>query len=56
EKVENIVLDPKTIVSAKEGKKFKKAQYAEHQVLKREHSQKVKRLMKLNKKRAEQYM
>ncbi|GJY47474.1 hypothetical protein Tco_0436537 [Tanacetum coccineum] len=41
---------------AKEGKKFKKAQYAEHQVLKREHSQKVKRLMKLNKKRAEQYM
>ncbi|GJX68397.1 hypothetical protein Tco_0304124 [Tanacetum coccineum] len=41
---------------AKEGKKFKKAQYAEHQVLKREHSQKVKRLMKLNKKRAEQYI
>ncbi|GKD86313.1 hypothetical protein Tco_1357467 [Tanacetum coccineum] len=42
--------------SAKAGEKFKKAQDAEHQVLKREHSQKVKRLTDLNKKRAEQYM
>ncbi|GKC25751.1 hypothetical protein Tco_1027901 [Tanacetum coccineum] len=38
------------------GEKFKKAQDAEHQVLKREHSQKVKRLTELNKKRARQYM
>ncbi|GJU69656.1 hypothetical protein Tco_1255915 [Tanacetum coccineum] len=35
---------------------FKKAQDDEHQVLKREHSQKVKRLMELNKKIAEQYI
>ncbi|GJZ82405.1 hypothetical protein Tco_0647578 [Tanacetum coccineum] len=35
---------------------FKKAQDAEHQVLKREHSQKVKRLTKLNKKRDGKYM
>ncbi|GJZ67019.1 hypothetical protein Tco_0630259 [Tanacetum coccineum] len=56
EEAEKIGLDPKKIASAKAGEKFKKAQDAEHQVLKREHSQKVKRLTKLNKKRAEQYM
>nr|GEW97379.1 retrovirus-related Pol polyprotein from transposon TNT 1-94 [Tanacetum cinerariifolium] len=56
EEAEKIGLDPKKIASAKAGKKFKKAQDAEHQVLKREHSQKVKRLTELNKKRAEQYM
>ncbi|GJW62802.1 hypothetical protein Tco_0112137 [Tanacetum coccineum] len=56
EEAEKIGLDPKTIVSAKACEKFKKAQDAEHQVLKRELSQKVKRLMELNKKRDEQYM
>nr|GEV01146.1 hypothetical protein [Tanacetum cinerariifolium] len=49
-------LDPKTTVSAKASEKFKKAQDAKHQVLKSEHLQKFKRLMKLNKKKAEQYM
>ncbi|GJU00185.1 hypothetical protein Tco_1110523 [Tanacetum coccineum] len=53
EEAEKIGLDSKTIVSAQAGKKFKKAQDAEHQVLKREHSQKIKRLMELNKKKAE---
>ncbi|GJW63688.1 hypothetical protein Tco_0115572, partial [Tanacetum coccineum] len=53
---EKIRLDQKKIASAKACDKFKKAQDAEHQVLKREHSQKVKRLTKLNKKRAKQYM
>ncbi|GJZ52769.1 hypothetical protein Tco_0607654 [Tanacetum coccineum] len=56
EEAEKIRLDPKKIVSAKSGEKFKKAQDAKHQVLKGEHSQKVKRLTELNKKRAEQYM
>ncbi|GJV68938.1 hypothetical protein Tco_1484447 [Tanacetum coccineum] len=56
EKAEKIGLDPKIIVSVKACEKFKKAQDAKHQVLKREHSQKVKRLMELNKKKAEQYM
>ncbi|GKC86652.1 hypothetical protein Tco_1147301, partial [Tanacetum coccineum] len=56
EEAEKIGLDQKKIASAKAGEKFKKAQDAEHQVLKREHSQKVKRLTDLNKKRAEQYM
>ncbi|GKC23672.1 hypothetical protein Tco_1025822 [Tanacetum coccineum] len=56
EEAEKIGLNPKTIVNSKEGKKFKKAQDVEHQVLKRDHSQKVKRLMELNKKRVEQYM
>ncbi|GJY99947.1 hypothetical protein Tco_0517377 [Tanacetum coccineum] len=35
ERAKKIRLDPKTIVSAKAGEKFKKAQDAEHQVLKR---------------------
>ncbi|GJS42948.1 hypothetical protein Tco_0567991 [Tanacetum coccineum] len=56
EEAEKIGLDPKTIISAKACKKFKKAQDAKNQVLKREHSQKVKRLMELNKKSAKQYM
>ncbi|GKC42975.1 hypothetical protein Tco_1060697 [Tanacetum coccineum] len=55
-RAEKIKIDLKKIISAKAGEKFKKAQDAELQVLKREHSQKVKRLMKLNKKRAKQYM
>ncbi|GKD05714.1 hypothetical protein Tco_1180688, partial [Tanacetum coccineum] len=56
EKAEKIRLDPKKIASAKAGEKFKKAQGAEHQVLKREHSKKIKRLTELNKRRAKQYM
>ncbi|GJR27209.1 hypothetical protein Tco_1103441 [Tanacetum coccineum] len=52
EEVEKIGLDPKTIISAKIGEKFKKALDAEHQVLKREHSQKAKRAIELRKKRA----
>ncbi|GJU51714.1 hypothetical protein Tco_1221269 [Tanacetum coccineum] len=56
EEAKKIGLDPKKIASAKVGEKFKKAQDAEHQVLKRENSQKVKILTKLNKKRAKQYM
>ncbi|GJR08044.1 hypothetical protein Tco_0790696 [Tanacetum coccineum] len=52
EEAEKIRLDPKTIISAKAGEKFKKAQDAEHQFLKIEHSQKAKREMKLKKKRA----
>ncbi|GJR74294.1 hypothetical protein Tco_0086659 [Tanacetum coccineum] len=56
EEAGKIGLDLKTIVSAKAGGKFKKARDTEHQVLKREHLQKVKRLMELNKKRSKQYM
>ncbi|GKE97275.1 hypothetical protein Tco_1582130, partial [Tanacetum coccineum] len=56
EEAEKIGLDPKKIASTKAGEKFKKAQDAEHQVLKREHSKKVKRLTKLNKRRAKEYM
>ncbi|GJV47429.1 hypothetical protein Tco_1437641 [Tanacetum coccineum] len=56
EDAEKIGLDPKKIISAKAGEKFKKAQHVEHQVLKREHSQKAKRAMELRIKRVEQYM
>ncbi|GJV92643.1 hypothetical protein Tco_1540456, partial [Tanacetum coccineum] len=56
EDAEKIGLDPKKIISAKACEKFKKAQHVEHQVLKREHSQKAKRAMELRMKRVEQYM
>ncbi|GKB79064.1 hypothetical protein Tco_0945959 [Tanacetum coccineum] len=56
EEAEKIGLDPRKIASAKAGKKFKKAQDSEHEVLKREHSKKVKRLTELNRRRAEEYM
>ncbi|GJV95199.1 hypothetical protein Tco_1546776 [Tanacetum coccineum] len=46
-------IDLKIILSAKGGEQFKKIQNAEHQVLKREHSQKVKKAIKLRKKRLE---
>ncbi|GJU33013.1 hypothetical protein Tco_1176602 [Tanacetum coccineum] len=56
EEVEKIGLDPRKIASTKAGEKFKNAQDAEHEVLKREHSKKVKRLIELNRRRAEEYM
>nr|GEX21712.1 retrovirus-related Pol polyprotein from transposon TNT 1-94 [Tanacetum cinerariifolium] len=43
EEAKKFRLDPKIIKSAKAGEKFKKARDVEHQVLKREHSQKAKR-------------
>nr|GEV48219.1 retrovirus-related Pol polyprotein from transposon 17.6 [Tanacetum cinerariifolium] len=49
-------IDPKKEISTKAGETFKKARDAEHEVLKREHSKKVKRLTELNKRRAEEYM
>ncbi|GJT65339.1 hypothetical protein Tco_1016819 [Tanacetum coccineum] len=55
EEAKNIGIDPKKIISAKAGEKFKKAQDAEVQVHKKQHTEKAKRLMELNKKRAEQY-
>ncbi|GKC00892.1 hypothetical protein Tco_0987028 [Tanacetum coccineum] len=56
EKAEKIRLDPKKIASAKAGEKFKKAQDAEHQVLKREHTEKVKKSLELRKHKFENYM
>nr|GEV41700.1 hypothetical protein [Tanacetum cinerariifolium] len=56
EEAEKIGLDPKKIISAKAGEKFKKAHDAKHQVLKKEHSQKAKRAMELRMKKVEQYM
>ncbi|GKG45088.1 hypothetical protein Tco_0495166, partial [Tanacetum coccineum] len=53
EEAEKIGLNPQKIISTKAGEKFKKAQDVEHQVLKRQHTEKVKRMTELNKKRAE---
>ncbi|GKA21361.1 hypothetical protein Tco_0701350, partial [Tanacetum coccineum] len=56
EEAEKIGLDAKKIASAKAGEKFKKAQDAEHQVLKREHTKKVRKSLKLGKHKFENYM
>ncbi|GJV73267.1 hypothetical protein Tco_1493262 [Tanacetum coccineum] len=56
EESKKIRLDLKKIASAKVGKKFKKAQDAEHQVFKREHTKKVKKSLKLRKHKFENYM
>ncbi|GJU11844.1 hypothetical protein Tco_1134240, partial [Tanacetum coccineum] len=56
EEAKKLRIDPKEAISTKAGETFKKAQDAEHEVLKREHSKKVKRLTKLNRRRAEEYM
>ncbi|GJY90926.1 hypothetical protein Tco_0506122 [Tanacetum coccineum] len=55
EEAEKIGIDPKKVISAKAGEKFQKAQDAEMQVHKRQHTEKVKRQTELNKKRAELY-
>ncbi|GJS65213.1 hypothetical protein Tco_0679777 [Tanacetum coccineum] len=55
EKAKKIGIDPKKVISAKAGEKFKKVQDAEMQVHKRQHIEKTKRLIEINKKRAEQY-
>ncbi|GJZ88240.1 retrovirus-related pol polyprotein from transposon TNT 1-94 [Tanacetum coccineum] len=49
EEAEKIRLDPKAIKGAKAGKMFKKAQDAEHVVLKRQHTEKVRKSLKLRK-------
>ncbi|GJZ03478.1 hypothetical protein Tco_0536753 [Tanacetum coccineum] len=55
EEVEKIRLDPKKIASTKASKKFKKAQDVEHQVLKREHTEKVRKSLELRKHKFENY-
>ncbi|GKE29007.1 hypothetical protein Tco_1444391, partial [Tanacetum coccineum] len=49
EEAEKIGLDPKAIKRAKAGKMFKKAQDAEHAVLKRQHTEKVRKPLELRK-------
>nr|GEX86496.1 hypothetical protein [Tanacetum cinerariifolium] len=44
EEANKLGINPKEAISTKDGEQFKKAQDAEHEVLKREHSKKVKRL------------
>ncbi|GKF84509.1 hypothetical protein Tco_0249407, partial [Tanacetum coccineum] len=56
EEAEKIRLNPKMIISAKAGEKFKKARDVKHQVLKREHSQKANRAVELKKKRFKHYI
>nr|GEX09890.1 retrovirus-related Pol polyprotein from transposon TNT 1-94 [Tanacetum cinerariifolium] len=56
EEAKKLKIDPKEPISTKYGETSKKAQDAEHEFLKREHSKKVKRLTKLNKRRAKEYM
>nr|GEX50199.1 copia protein [Tanacetum cinerariifolium] len=56
EEAKKLGINLKEVVSTKAGEKFKKAQDAEHEVLKKKHSKKVKRIIELNKRRVEEYM
>ncbi|GJV76877.1 hypothetical protein Tco_1508461 [Tanacetum coccineum] len=56
EEAKKIRLDLKKIASAKAGEKFKKAQDAEHEVLKRQHTEKVEKSLELRKHKFENYI
>nr|GEU71644.1 retrovirus-related Pol polyprotein from transposon TNT 1-94 [Tanacetum cinerariifolium] len=56
EEEKKIKIDLKEAISTKAGETFKKAQDPEHEVLKKEHSKKVKRLTGLNRRRAKEYI
>ncbi|GJZ19000.1 hypothetical protein Tco_0555590 [Tanacetum coccineum] len=56
EEAEKIGPDPRKIASAKVGEKFKKAQDAEHHVLKKEHTKKARKYLELRKHKFESYM
>nr|GEW08897.1 putative ribonuclease H-like domain-containing protein [Tanacetum cinerariifolium] len=56
EEAKKLEINPKKAISTKASETFKKAQDVKHEVLKREHSKKLKRLTKLNRRRAEEYM
>nr|GEV49330.1 protein kinase superfamily protein [Tanacetum cinerariifolium] len=56
EEAKKLGINPKEAISTKAGEKFKKAHDVEHEVLKREHFKKVKRIIELNKRRAEEYI
>ncbi|GKA72518.1 retrovirus-related pol polyprotein from transposon TNT 1-94, partial [Tanacetum coccineum] len=56
EEAEKIGLDPKVIKGAKAGEMFKKAQDAKHAVLKRQHTEKVRKSLELRKHKYDSYM
>ncbi|GJY83586.1 hypothetical protein Tco_0496962 [Tanacetum coccineum] len=56
EEAKKIGLDPKSIKGAKAGEMFKKAQHAKHAVLKRQHTKKVRKSLKLRKHKYDSYM
>ncbi|GJU31560.1 hypothetical protein Tco_1175149 [Tanacetum coccineum] len=56
EEAKKIGLDPKAIKGAKAGEMFKKAQDAEHAVLKRQHTEKVRKSLELRKHKYDSYM
>ncbi|GKE42893.1 hypothetical protein Tco_1470177, partial [Tanacetum coccineum] len=56
EEAKKIGLDPKAIKGAKAGEMFKKAQDAEHVVLKRQHIKKVRKSLELRKHKYDSYM
>ncbi|GJR18010.1 hypothetical protein Tco_0966537 [Tanacetum coccineum] len=56
EEAEKIRLDPKATKGAKAGEMFKKAQDAEHAVLKRQHTEKVRKSLELRKHKYDSYM
>nr|GFA39919.1 hypothetical protein [Tanacetum cinerariifolium] len=56
EKAKKLGINPKEEISKKAGEKFKKAQDAEHEVLKRQHTEKVRKYLELKKHKYDSYM
>ncbi|GJZ18213.1 hypothetical protein Tco_0554336 [Tanacetum coccineum] len=56
EEAKKLVIHPKDKITTKVGEKFKKAQDVEHEVLKRQHTEKVRKYIKLMKHKFDNYM
>nr|GEU34268.1 putative ribonuclease H-like domain-containing protein [Tanacetum cinerariifolium] len=56
EEAKKLRIHPKEATTTKAGEKFKKAQDAEHEVLKRQHTKKVRKSLKLRKHKFDNYM
>ncbi|GJT82160.1 hypothetical protein Tco_1056502 [Tanacetum coccineum] len=56
EEAKKLRIHPKEAITTKAGEKFKKAQDAEHEVLKRQHTEKVRKYLELRKHKYDNYM
>ncbi|GJZ44040.1 hypothetical protein Tco_0591295 [Tanacetum coccineum] len=56
EEAKKLGIHPKEAITTKAGEKFKKAQDAEHEVLKRQHTEKVRKSLELRKHKFDNYM
>ncbi|GJS32875.1 hypothetical protein Tco_0531257 [Tanacetum coccineum] len=56
EEAKKVGIHPKEVITAKDGEKFKKAQDTEHEVIKKKHTKKVRKSLKLRKHKYDNYI